>query len=313
MAVSLVTGAGGFIGQHLLRALNEANQETVALDLPGRLPYSELGAGGALEVDICNRNELRRGLLLKKPQRIYHLAGLVSSRSLEDLFTSNVLGTLNLLGLLAELGLTETRVLISGSAAEYGFVEARQEAVAEEHPIRPVSLYGLSKAMQGLLAQGFILANHLQIARTRAFNVSGPGEPPSQVCSAIARQIAQIEAGLLPPKLLVGNLDTERDFLDVRDLARGLIAVMDRGVPGKIYNVCSGSGMPIRRLLNMLLELAESRIEVQIDASLVQDDDVKRVVGDPTRVREDTGWRPRIEMGQTLADLLAYWRKTICP
>jgi GDP-4-dehydro-6-deoxy-D-mannose reductase len=179
--------------------------------------------------------------------------------------------------------------------------------LAEDHPLVPVSPYGLSKLAQELLGL-HALSARLRISIARAFNHFGPRQDPSFAASGFARQIAEIEAGRRAPEIVVGNLDARRDLTDVRDTVRAYRAVLERGRPGRIYNVCSGRALAIGDVLEMLLSRARVSIRVRVDPARFRPNDVPVLLGDPGRLRDELGWTPTVTLEQTLDELLDYWR-----
>jgi GDP-4-dehydro-6-deoxy-D-mannose reductase len=146
---------------------------------------------------------------------------------------------------------------------------------------------------------------------TRTFHHTGPGRGEAFAESSFARQVAEIEAGLRPPVLAVGNLDAVRDFADVRDVVRAYWLLLDRGEAGAVYNVCTGRGRPVRELLDVLLAVSPARVEVKVDPARLRPSDVPVQVGDPAKLVAATGWQPRIPLEQTLRDLLEDWRARV--
>jgi GDP-4-dehydro-6-deoxy-D-mannose reductase len=151
----------------------------------------------------------------------------------------------------------------------------------------------------------------VQIMIARAFNHFGPRQHPDFSTSGFARQIASIEAGLQPPEIAVGNLDARRDLTDVRDTVRAYRAIVDRGQPGRAYNVCSGHAVAMRAVLDMLIARARIPIRVQVDPKRLRPNDVPVLLGDPGRLHAELGWAPTIPLEKTLDDILLYWRGTL--
>jgi GDP-4-dehydro-6-deoxy-D-mannose reductase len=224
----------------------------------------------------------------------------------------------NVGGLLALLGavraeVPKARVLAVGSADVYGAVERRELPVREETPFRPVSVYGASKAAADVTAAQWARAYGLDVVRARPFNHTGPGQDPAFVCSALARQVASIEAGTQEPVLRVGNVDPVRDFSDVRDVAAGYVALLERGRTGEAYNLCSGSGSSIAEVIAILRTHARVALRAHSDPALRRAVDVERIVGSHERATRDTGWAPRIPLDATLGALLDDWRARTRP
>jgi GDP-4-dehydro-6-deoxy-D-mannose reductase len=303
----LITGATGFAGSHLV--------EHLLADLPRVAAWGNpAGRGiGAADprvewsaVDLLDRRAVATALAALQPSVIYHCAG---SAHVGDSFSEperalrlNVLGTHHVLEGVraARLG---CRVLVTGSAMVY---RQSETATAETHPIGPSSPYGVSKLAQEMLALG---ATDMPVLLARPFNHAGPRQAPTYVTSSFAQQIAEIEAGMRLPVLRVGNLESRRDIMDVRDTVRAYRLLAERGVPGRPYNVCSGKASRIRDLLDELVARARVPIAVETDPSRLRPSDNPIILGDCTRLQQETLWRPLIPMAQTLGDLLDYWRE----
>ncbi|MBU1877962.1 MAG: GDP-mannose 4,6-dehydratase, partial [Chloroflexi bacterium] len=198
-----------------------------------------------------------------------------------------------------------------GSSEEYGLVRPDEVPITEKQPLRPLSPYAVSKVTQDLLGYQYHRSYGLRIVRTRAFNHSGPRQLDALVIPAFARQIAEIEAGHREPVIWVGNLESRRDFTDVRDVVRAYWLALECGTPGQVYNICSGHTHTIQEILDILLSLATVPIEVHIDPQRMRPSDVPLVQGDFSRFHAATGWQPQIPLHQLLADVLADWRARV--
>ena len=181
------------------------------------------------------------------------------------------------------------------------------ERIREDRATVPSSPYGLSELAQELVGSGNPWGPEVFIAR--AFNHLGARQDPEFVASGFARRIADIEAGRWPPEIDVGNLDARRDLTDVRDTVRAYRLIVERGTPGRAYNVCTGRAISIRGLLDMLLALARVPIRINVDPARYRPSDLPIVVGDPSRIQQELGWTADIPLERTLEDLLAFWRR----
>ena len=219
----------------------------------------------------------------------------------------NALASLNLLGALLRQG-TLPRVLLVGSAEQYGIGPAGESGFTEDAALQPASPYALSKVWQEALGCFYNRTERWPILMTRTFNHTGPRQTPEFVCADFARQIARIELRLGEPVLRVGNLAAARDFLDVRDVVAAYRLILERGAAGSAYNVCSGRLWSIADLLQILLGLAVIKIKVEVEVARHRPVDIPVLHGDPGRLIRDTGWEPRRAMESTLHDLLEYWR-----
>jgi GDP-4-dehydro-6-deoxy-D-mannose reductase len=308
----IVTGAAGFAGRHLLDHLVQvlpAAQQLIAWRRPGGTAAPTVNSRISWNVvDLLDEPAVDLALAAAQPATVFHCAGSphVASSWLDTLvpLQANVLGTHYLLRSI-EQHAPDARVLVPSSALVY---EPEGVPLGEEHPLVPRTPYGVSKLAQEMLAGRAQLDQGLLTLIARPFNHIGPGQDPSFVASALARQIAEAESGLSAPVIHVGNLDARRDLTDVRDTVRAYETIASRGVPGRVYNVCSGRARRMRDLLDGLLDLSTVRVEIRLDADRLRPSDIPLLVGDPSRISSELGWRAEIPIEQTLADLLAHWR-----
>jgi GDP-4-dehydro-6-deoxy-D-mannose reductase len=303
---TLVTGAAGFAGSHLLDLLAQEGGGTVAWHRPGGAPPRELRGTRWEAVDLHERDAVDAAIARARPSIVYHCAGAAhvgrSWESTESTFATNVRGTHHLLQALERAAVT-ARVLIPSSALVYA---SAAEALTENHPLVPASPYGLSKLAQEML--GGRTNGALAVTIARAFNHFGPRQDPYFVASGFARRIADIELGRWEPMISVGNLDARRDLTDVRDTVRAYRLILERGRPGRPYNVCSGRAIAIRDLLDLLIARARVPVEVRVDPARYRPNDTPLLLGDPGRLRDELGWTAEIPIERTLDDLLDYWR-----
>ena len=291
----LVTGASGFVGRHLVRELLERRCRITALDArPSDLPRS-------VREIVCDLRRLQpRHLRGVRPDVVIHLAAVshvpTSERDPSVAFSVNVGGTLRLYRALPR----GPRILYVSSGDIYGRVRACP--IAEETPPRPLNAYGASKACADALSLGG------EKIVLRPFNHTGPGQAPGFVVVDFAAQIARAERGLAPPVLRVGNLSPIRDFLDVRDVVRAYLLAIERARPGVPYNIASERGVRIGEILRRLLSLSRVRLRVVRDPRRPRRTEESVRIGSARRFREVTGWRPRISLERTLADVLEFER-----
>lgn len=303
---TLVTGAAGFAGSHLIDHLAADGSDVVAWERPeGSIPA--VGSGLRRQaVNLLDRQAVRAAIREIRPARVFHCAGAAhvgqAWGQITDTLAVNVMGTHHVVEALREV-VPDARLLIISSALVYA---SSAEALTEDHPRRPSSPYGISKLAQEMVGFGNAPGPGVWIARP--FNHFGPRQSPSFMTSGFAQQIAEIEAGHRPPEIAVGNLEAQRDLTDVRDTVRAYTMILERGTDGRPYNVCSGHARPVRELLDTLLSLARVPIRVVTDPARYRPNDTPVVVGDPRRIREELGWQPVVPLEQTLDDLLAYWR-----
>lgn len=309
IGTTLVTGASGFAGSHLLDRLAR-HTAIVAWHRPG----TQLSGAADVEwrgVDLLDRAATIQAIGAARPSRIYHLAGAphvdTAWKSVVPHLQTNVLGTHHLLEAVRQAG-RPCRVLVVTSAMIYA---ASDQPITEDAPLLPSSPYGLSKLAQDQLARRAFADDAMDVVIARSFNHAGPRQDPGFVVSSFARQIALIEAGQAPAEVRVGNLDARRDLTDVRDVVEAYEHLMETAPAGRPYNVCSGRAVRIGDLLNGLLRLSAVPVRVTVDETRLRPSDVPVLAGDPTRIRTELGWIPRTPVDQTLHDTLGWWRTAV--
>jgi len=303
----LVTGAAGFAGGHLLDLLSQHGAEITAWHRPGTAPPRQIEGTTWDAVDLLDRRSVDGAIRRHPPAAVYHCAGAAhvgrAWDETESAFAVNVRGTHYLFEALRASSLT-VPVLVPSSAMIY---QAASERLTEDHPLVPSNPYGVSKLAQELLTAR-ARQDGIGSRIARAFNHIGPRQDPSFAASAFARQIAEIEAGRRESEIVVGNLETRREMTDVRDTVRAYKTVLERGRTGRPYNVCSGQAIAIGEVLEQLVSRSRVPVRVQVDSARFRPNDLPLLEGDPTRIRDELGWRPVIPLRQTLDDLLDYWR-----
>jgi GDP-4-dehydro-6-deoxy-D-mannose reductase len=293
----LVTGAGGFVGVHLVRHLEEQGDEVVQL---------ERTIDG---IDIADAPALTDAVVSAKPEAVYHLAGAAdvggSWSAPRETFVANAVGTLNVLEASREAG--AGRVLAVTSADVYGRVTEAELPLGEGSPLRPVSPYAASKVAADAVAQQAWLGHRLPVIRVRAFNHLGPGQSDRFVAPSLAARIARNERDG-GDEVPIGNMTPLRDVTDVRDVVRAYRLLVEAGEPGAVYNVCRGEAFSVRQIAEALLGMASRPMRLVADPDLQRPVDIPVLVGDNTALRRATGWEPTIPLDQTLSDVLADWR-----
>jgi len=302
----LVTGAAGFAGGHLLDLLASSDVAVTAW-AHRAVPQSSHPAVAWQAVDLRDRDGVDRALSAVRPAVVYHCAGVAQSGSagsrIGATFEVNVRGTSNLLAAI-ERHARDARVIVTSSALVY---KHGDRALDEDSPVGPVGPYAVSKLAQDMLASRAADLG-LSVVVARPFNHIGPRQSADFVASSVARQVALIEHGTMPPVLKVGNLSAQRDFTDVRDVVRAYVAMAGRADRGDCFNVCSGRAVPIHDLVNGLVARSRMPIEIVVDPARFHPVDVPVLVGSADKLRHATGWAPNIPLHRTLDDLLDWWR-----
>lgn len=307
---TLVTGATGFAGGHLLDRLID-HAPLVAWHRPGGRPADARRPLDWRPVELLNGDAVTKAIDEARPAHIFHLAGApqvaASFHNAVLHLQTNVMGTHNLLEAVRRAG-RPCRVLVVTSGQIY---QPSDEPISEDAPQIPPTPYGFSKLGQDQLALRSWTDDGLDVVIARPFNHAGPGQASAYAVASFARQIARIEAGLDPPELFVGNLDSRRDMTDVRDVVEAYLLLMRSAPAGRPFNICSGRAWRIGDLLEELLHLARVPIKVRIDQNRLRPADATVVQGDASRIRGELGWAPRIRVERMLSDTLEWWRGQI--
>ncbi len=317
MGKALITGITGFVGSHLAELLLKKNHEVYGIvrwrskteNIEHIRKHLKL-----VEADLLDAHSMENLIKRTKPDYIFHLAAqsfvLTSWHAPAHTLNLNIIGQVNLFEAIREVGINPV-VQIACSSEEYGLVYPNEVPIKETNPLRPLSPYGVSKVAQDMLGWQYFKSHGIKVVRTRAFNHTGPRRGDVFAESTFAKQIAEIEKGKKEPVIEVGNLKAKRDYTDVRDMVQAYLLAVKKCKPGEVYNICSGRAHSIQEILNLLLSMSKKKIKVEIDPQRLRPSDVEVLVGDYSKFKKLTGWKPKISLKQTLEDLLNYWRKRV--
>jgi len=291
---ALITGGEGFVGQWLAAHLKSLGDEVAVIDI---------------ETDVADGAAVRRVMADVAPEAVYHLAAMThvgeSWENPSEVLRVNVLGTAEILAAARATG-GNTRVLVVSSAEVYGVVTPDQLPLGEDTPTAPASPYAASKLAAEAVALQAWRGYGQPVVIVRPFNHIGPGQSPNFFVPALAKRIVEARRSGTR-SLRVGTLTTRRDFTDVRDVVTAYRLLIESGVPGEVYNVCSGRDVAMSEVAAQLLQLAGADLTLETDPALVRPVDVPVLRGDPDRLRAATGWHSVIPLATTLADVLASW------
>jgi GDP-4-dehydro-6-deoxy-D-mannose reductase len=292
MRVWLVTGGSGFLGRHVLSALSGGSAPWAEVFAVGRTRPAEWPSNRFISADLNDPQGLANAILGVRPDVVIHAAGRTPPAEPDTLYRANTLATLHLLDALRSTG-RPVRVVLAGSAAELGPVPMEELPVGEDHPCKPADAYALSKWLA--TCAGLAAGPPIEVVVGRVFNPIGPGTPETQAFGRFAARL--IES---PEALTVGDLDARRDFVDVRDVARALIALAERGRPGEVYHVGTGHSRRVGDGLARLIERSGRRVDVTVTPGLASPADSR---ADVSKISEHVGWRPEVSWEQSLDDL----------
>lgn len=311
MSRVLITGATGFTGVHLLAYYAARGWEVHGTHRSPDVDHAWIPAHAVLHrVDLLDLAEITRLMIRVRPNVIHHLAaqssGAVASHDSWRTLETNARTQYNTLEAIRTVEM-ETRIVVAGSSDEYGQTAPECNPIDEHAPLLPTTPYALSKVIQDVMAYQYFASHHLHIVRTRPFLQLGPRRSDHFVAGAFARQVAEIVLGRREPVILVGNIDLQRDFTDVRDVADAYGLLAEHGEAGEVYNIASGIARTLREMLTTMLEVAGVQAEIQTDASRRRPGEAPLLVGDPAKLHAATGWTPSITFQQSVTDTLAFW------
>jgi len=306
---SVITGISGFIGQYLKRELISRGDQVIGLTR-SKANISSNEDVEIRELDLENLRQVKSTINEIKPDRIFHLSALnnvlESFREPGRTFSSNVNVTINLLEAVRDLQIGSCQLISIGSAAEYGAASDIKLSLAEDLPLLPRSPYGASKAAQGMMASIYSKAYGIPAIHVRPFAIIGPGKE-KDVISDFCRGIVELERSG-GTELLIGHLESERDFVDVRDFIHALILVAEKGESGGTYNICNNESHSLREVIEFLQTQSKVSFRTKIDSSRKRPTDDLKIVGSNSKLIK-LGYSRNYSFQQTLIDTFAYWRE----
>ncbi|MBN1272025.1 MAG: GDP-mannose 4,6-dehydratase [Candidatus Aminicenantes bacterium] len=315
----LITGITGFAGSHLADNILEHHPDVEVFGLIRWRSRLEnilhiQKKIGLYEADLKDSVSLRKSLEKIRPDRIFHLAAQsyvpASWKCPAETLSINAIGQNHLFETVLHLGLN-VKIQIAGSSEEYGLVLPDEIPIKETNPLRPLSPYAVSKVTQDLMAYQYFMSYGLHVVRTRGFNHTGPRRGEVFICSNFAKQIAEIEKNKREPVLNVGNLEAKRDFTDVRDTVRAYWLALDKGQPGDVYNIGTGTAYTGQEVVDKLLSKSKVKVKVEMDSERLRPSDVPVLQADCSKFVKLTGWKPEVPFDKSLEDLLDYWRERV--
>ena len=311
---ALVTGAEGFIGSHMVKFLAAEGWNVIGgYRLHSSNSFPKMKNVKFVQCDLTNGQSVERLFQKYEPTHVFHLGAqslpTVSWADPVGTFESNIMGSLHLFEAIRHQ--KRRPIVVSAcSSAEYGNVPPRAIPVKEEHPLRPLHPYGISKVCLDLLAREYFLDYQVPAVNLRLFNTTGP-EKTNDAPSDFVRQLVRIKKGLQKPVLEVGNLTPRRAFLDVKDAVRGFYVAAIKGRRGEAYNLCAANTHTIGEVLHFAIDLSGLKVEIRQVARLMRPSDEPIIFGNTKKIRKDTGWRPMLSIKKTLASMLEYWDHAI--
>lgn len=307
----LITGVTGLIGSHLARFTLEKGHMVWGMrrfrsDNKNVMDLSKLRM---IDGDITDQASVKKALTVSKPDIIFHLAAqsypAESWDAPEYTIENNLIGSLRLLENIRSLKKTP-KIFLACSSAQYGV--SKEFPTLEDSPLRPLNPYGVSKLAMEALGYQYFINNKLPVYLGRYFIQVGPGQDERTSIQTFCKQMVMIEKGMKKPFIEVGNLNTKRDFLDVRDGVKATWSIIEKGRPGEPYNICSGKAFSLKEVLDLVLKSGNKKAEVIIDPKRLRLSDESVIHGTYEKLLKETGWMPKIELSDTISSVLEYWR-----
>ena len=298
----LITGITGMIGKHLTNVLLEEGYEVAGISRATSASRytNEKPLFTHYKGDILDEKFLKGVWKEWQPDLVYHLAAQAyngeSWKAEDSTYLLNIQGSRNVFETHMVFS-PKARMIPACSSAEYGFIADDKPINEDITPLRPITPYGVSKAAMEMMARQFHYNYGMDIILPRLFIHVGPDHPPVTALQNFARQLASIKLGLQEPIMKVGNLESARDFVDVRDGAKALTLLAEKGISGEVYNQCTGKAWTMKESLDMLIKISGVKVDVQTDPALFRPSDEKLLLGDPAKI-EALGWKAVIPFEQ---------------
>ncbi|MFC1816539.1 GDP-mannose 4,6-dehydratase [Thermodesulfobacteriota bacterium] len=305
MANILILGSEGFTGKHFLEYLKKNNLMHECY-LADRIPQNLIKKKNYYTIDLRKKGEIASLIRNLKPAFIFNFAGIIYSKDLKEQISGNVITTENLLSSIIKIKNYNPKVLLIGTAAEYGIVDDSDIPISETCKRRPMSNYGLSKFYMDKLAEKYIMNSDIRIFRTKTFNIMGPGMSEQLVVGAISMQIDKIIKKMQSRDLYIGNLDTERDFIDIRDVVASYWKISNSDFIGEVFNIGSGKPTKIRNILNLFVKYSGLNINIKQKKKLIKENDPQCIYADIAKVRKLLKWNPEITLEESIKNIMSF-------
>ena len=320
----LVTGAGGMVGSHMVELLYKRGDEVVGIWHKNKKNIEQITLPiKFVQCDLRYAQGIDELIMDFMPEQIYHLAAqsypTVSWVSPTETIDVNINSTINIYEAIKKARKYKDNkynpiVVVACSSAEYGETLNQMQGLGEVYvketaQLQPLHPYGVSKVGQDLISFQYFMNDHIRCIRARIFNSTGTRKV-NDVTSDFTKRAVEAEK-TSNWELKVGNLDTKRAIMDQRDLVKGLMLLAEKGKAGDVYNISSEYVYQMSDIVKMIEKQVGHKLEIKIDEKLIRPTDEKIIVGDITKLKEDTGWYQDIRMEQTISDMLDYWRKIL--
>ncbi len=311
----LITGFSGFVSQHFVELLATLPYKVEILGLSKTAPswnYHEFVNGkiSFKSVDLRVKSEIETALLSFRPDYILHLASYSSVgyswQNPVESFTNNTNIFLNLVEVIREKGI-QTKILSVGSSEQYGNVCVKDLPLSESRILKPISPYAVARTSQEMLSKVYADSYGLDIVMTRSFNHIGAYQKENFVVPSFAQQLVLIKKKIKAPELVVGNLSIVRDFVDVRDVVKAYLLLLEKGIKGEVYNICSNVGVSLEETLAIMKKNVDVDFKIIVNQALVRPNDNQVIIGDFSKIKACTNWSPQFSFQESIDTIIKYW------
>lgn len=316
----LITGFSGFVSHHFLEYLNTVETNCEVLGVSRSEANFDLSNLNNLKIqfsklDLLKKNEVEAIINDFKPDNILHLASVSSvAQSWQTPYDSFVNNTNIFLNIVEQIRLAKLpcRILSVGSSEEYGEVDESQLPLTENSVTVGLSPYAVARISQEMLSKIYADGYNMDIVMTRSFNHIGPRQQDKFVISSFAKQLVMLaKQQSKANKIVTGNLNVVRDFLDVRDVVKAYYLLLKNGTKGEVYNICSGKGTRLKDIIAQISTLLNINVEVELNPSLVRPNENKKIIGSYEKLKTQLGWQPTISLENSLKDIVEYWHNEL--
>jgi GDP-4-dehydro-6-deoxy-D-mannose reductase len=316
----LITGINGFVAGHFLDLLQQHDHSFQILGVGRNIDPKLINRYPGLQftckaMDLIDKDAVANLIHEFRPDYLLHLASVSSvGHSWTYPHESFVNNTNIFLNLIEQIRIEKLpcRILSIGSSEEYGNVDAMDIPIKESAALKPISPYAVARVSQEMISEIYHKGYGLNIIMTRSFNHIGPGQKDLFVISSFARKLVEIKKKKQPyPTMTTGDLSIIRDLVDVRDIVSAYYDLLLKGTPGEVYNVCSGEGTSLEAMLKKMCTMLEVEINIHQDPKLIRPMDNRVLIGDPSKIKEELGWKPKIMLDDCLRDILDWWEKNL--
>ncbi len=310
----MVIGCESFVGQYLVDYLNSQSYNVISLESNEIIIPKDKWQEQHDCSDNMGLKKISDAINEHRPNWIFSLPAQFSVKSASNdpvaTVDLNINSMLYLLDVVKQLDY-KPNVLIVGSADEYGFVPYNKMPIKETEPTNPENIFAATKVCQEMLAQIYHRAYKLNVIIARVFNVIGPGQSDDFAIADFTKQVALMQQDKIDKVLHVGNLNVERDFIDVRDMVKALVALIQKGKFGEVYNVGTGSAIALKKIIEVIKNATDVEFNIAIDQSKLRHLDIAKLEADVSKIYKDTAWKSEIEIEETINDMLNFWLNSI--